>query len=133
MGVCLIVALTPVVTWVVPIVLRKRSSKMLALARNARRNTLSALGVLLLLWTLDFLGLDFVRANMEADELSFVIIGLVQVFAGVLILTRLAAQVPRSYSACCSCSPTFFSSSNCCCYGHVLNYCIFCNRSRRIC
>ena len=43
-----------------------------------------------MIWTVGLSSLDPVRKGMEADELSFIVLGLVEVFAGVLLLTSAA-------------------------------------------
>ena len=80
--------------------LRSRSKFWDKLARNANRNTLAWLGGLLLVWTIFLSGIDPVRAKMGADEISFIVLGLVEVFAGVMVLTSVApmamARIGRS-------------------------------------
>ena len=99
-GVLLIVTITPVLTWELPVMLRSRSKFWDKLARNANRNTLAWLGGLLLVWTIFLSGIDPVRAKMGADEISFIVLGLVEVFAGVMVLTSVApmamARIGRS-------------------------------------
>ena len=46
-----------------------------------------------LLWTLFLAPVDPLRARMEANELAFIVLGLLQVLAGVMVLTSLAPQV----------------------------------------
>jgi putative ABC transport system permease protein len=51
------------------------------------------MGVLFLLWTLVLAPIDPLRQRMEPNELAFIVLGLLQVLAGVLVLTSLAPQV----------------------------------------
>ena len=60
--------------------------------RYAARNTLGAVGLLFLVWTLLLSPVDPVRQRMEANELAFIVLGLLQVLAGVMVLTSLAPQ-----------------------------------------
>ena len=89
-GVLALLVIVPFFTWELPIFLRSKSGFWQRLWRNASRNTLAVLGATLLLWTVGLSSLDPVRQSMEADELSFIVLGLVEVFAGVLILTSAA-------------------------------------------
>jgi putative ABC transport system permease protein len=54
------------------------------------------MGVLLLVWTGLPSWIDPVRSGLTPNEFSFIIIGLVQVFAGVLVLAALAPLMIRS-------------------------------------
>ena len=92
-GVFAIVAVTPVFTWELPVMLRKTGGMWSRLARNASRNSFAWLGSLLLIWTMLFAGIDPVRGDMTPDEFSFILLGLVEVFAGVMVLTSLAPMV----------------------------------------
>ena len=89
-GVSAIITLVPLFTWELPVFLRSRNAFWQRLWRNASRNTLAMLGTMLLIWTVGLSSLDPVRGGMEADELSFIVLGLVEVFAGVLLLTSAA-------------------------------------------
>tara|TARA_B110001452_G_scaffold166107_1_gene138631 strand:+ start:135 stop:4736 length:4602 start_codon:yes stop_codon:yes gene_type:complete len=89
-GVCYLICLVPAVTLEVPSLLRQRSKRWSNLHRHAGRNTLAALGFSLLLWTVGLHSLDPIRKGMTPDELSFIVLGLVEVFAGVLLLTSAA-------------------------------------------
>ncbi|MFL2949362.1 MAG: FtsX-like permease family protein [Candidatus Poseidoniaceae archaeon] len=89
-GVCLLIALVPALTLEVPTLLRQRSQGWSNLHRHAGRNTLAVLGLSLLVWTVGLHGIDPVREGMTPDELSFIVLGLVEVFAGVLLLTSAA-------------------------------------------
>ena len=92
LGVALILLLTPLFTWELP-VLFNRQRPMTRWTRYAARNTLGAMGVLFLLWTLLLAPIDPLRQRMEPNELAFIVLGLLQVLAGVLVLTSLAPQV----------------------------------------
>ena len=92
-GVFAIFSLTPIMTWILPVLLRSRAPRWNRLARHASRNTFAWLGSLLLLWTVVFANIDPIRQDMTPDELSFIVLGLVEVFAGVMVLTSLAPMV----------------------------------------
>lgn len=92
LGVALILLLTPLFTWELP-VLFNRQRPMDRWTRYAARNTLGAIGVLFLVWTLLLSPIDPLRQRMEPNELAFIVLGLLQVLAGVLVLTSLAPQV----------------------------------------
>ena len=49
--------------------------------------------MLLLVWTVLLSGVDPVRSDMTPDEFSFIVLGLVEVFAGVMVLTSLAPLI----------------------------------------
>ena len=87
-GVGLIVTFVPLLTWEVPVWTARgvRTSGV----RHAARNTLGFLGVLFLLWTLVLDPVDPLRERMEANELAFIALGLLQVLAGVMVLTSWA-------------------------------------------
>lgn len=89
-GVCFLIAFIPALTLEVPTFLRQRSKAWANLHRHAGRNTLGVLGLTLLVWTVGLHGIDPVRQGMTPDELSFIVLGLVEVFAGVLLLTSAA-------------------------------------------
>ena len=63
--------------------------------REAPRRTIGLIGVFLLTWTALPSSLDPVRADLTPNEFSFIIIGLVQVLAGVLVLSSLAPLMIR--------------------------------------
>ena len=91
LGVGLILLFTPLVTWQLP-VLFSRNKPVNRWTRYAARNTLGAVGVMFLLWTLALAPLDPLRQQMEPNEVAFIVLGLLQVFAGVLVLTSVAPQ-----------------------------------------
>jgi len=94
-GVCILVATVPFFTWEMPTFLRTKNKFWKGLWRNASRNTLAMIGTTLLIWTVGLSSLDPVRKGMEADELSFIALGLVEVFAGVLLLTSAAPLIVK--------------------------------------
>ena len=89
-GVLALFVLVPFFTWELPVMLRAKGVFWQRLQRNASRNTLAMMGATLLIWTVGLASIDPVRKGMEADELSFIVLGLVEVFAGVLLLTSAA-------------------------------------------
>lgn len=94
-GVFGFVVFVPVLTWELPVYLRHKSRFWQQLWRHANRNTLAWLGLGLLIWTVGVASFDPVRKGMEPDEFSFIALGLVEVFAGVLLLTSAAPMVVR--------------------------------------
>lgn len=90
-GVGLILLFTPLFTWQLP-VLFTRHQPVNRWTRYAARNTLGAIGVMFLFWTLALAPVDPLRQRMEPNELAFIVLGLLQVFAGVLVLTSIAPQ-----------------------------------------
>ena len=95
-GVGLLLAFVPLFSWELP-VWRARGVRTSGV-RHAARNTLGALGVLFLLWTSVLDSVDPFRANMEANELAFIAIGLLQVLAGVMVLTSWAPMLVQFVS-----------------------------------
>jgi putative ABC transport system permease protein len=95
-GVGLILLLTPLVTWQLPVWLSR--GQRTRWVRHAARNTLGAIGVLFLVWTLALAPVDPVRNSMEANELAFIVLGLFQVLSGVLVLTSWAPLAVQSLS-----------------------------------
>lgn len=87
-GVGLVLLLTPLLTWQIPVLVAK--GNITGWTRFAPRNTLGALGVLFLLWTLVLAPIDPLRQQMEPNELTFIVLGLLQVLSGVLVLTSWA-------------------------------------------
>ena len=92
-GVFAIFTLTPIFTWELPIMLRTKAGIWARLARHASRNTFAWLGGLLLIWTIGLAGVDPIRSDMTPDELSFILLGLVEVFAGVMLLSSAAPML----------------------------------------
>ncbi len=91
LGSGLILLFTPLLTWELPVFFN-RGRPANRWTRYAPRNTLGAVGLLFLLWTLFLAPVDPLRAQMEANELAFIVLGLLQVLAGVMVLTSLAPQ-----------------------------------------
>ena len=81
LGVGLILLLTPLFTWQLPVLLN-RNQPVNRWTRYAARNTLGAIGVLFLLWTLALAPIDPLRQNMDPNELAFIVLGLLQVSLG---------------------------------------------------
>ena len=94
-GVLALLVIVPFFTWELPVLLRAKGNFWKRLYRNASRNTLAMIGATLLVWTVGLSSLDPVRKSMEADELSFIVLGLVEVFAGVLLLTSAAPLIVK--------------------------------------
>ena len=91
-GVFAMLVFVPLVTWELPVWLSAKPFWE-RWSRHSPRNTLGALGTLWLVWTL-FLGpIDPIRASMTADELTFIVLGLLQVLSGVMVLTSIAPLV----------------------------------------
>ena len=94
-GVFVLVSVVPILTWELPVFLRGKNRLWQGLWRHANRNTLAWIGISLLIWTVGLASIDPVRKGMEPDEISFIALGLVEVFAGVLLLTSAAPMVVR--------------------------------------
>jgi len=94
-GVCAVITIVPFFTWELPVFLRTKNDFCQRLWRNASRNTLAMIGFMLLIWTVGLSSLDPIRKGMELDELSFIVLGLVEVFAGVLLLTSAAPVIVK--------------------------------------
>ena len=92
LGSGLILLFTPFFTWELPVLLN-RNRPANRWTRYAARNSLGAIGLLFLIWTLLLSPFDPFRKQMQANELAFIVLGLLQVFAGVMVLTSLAPQV----------------------------------------
>ena len=99
-GLFALISFVPIFTWELPVLLKSKSSKWQNRARHSGRNTLAWLGGLILLWTIALEPIDPIRNNMTPDEFSFILLGLFEVFAGVLLLTSaapvLVSKVGRS-------------------------------------
>ena len=114
------------------------------MARHASRNTFAWLGMLLLVWTVLLSGVDPVRSDMTPDEFSFIILGLVEVFAGVMVLKPCAIDsrvfwavtfVHETHGADSfgRSSPSFSQSSeNCSSYGNVFHNRFFSSSLERL-
>ena len=88
-GVFAMLVFVPLLTWELPVWLSARP-RWERWSRHSPRNTLGALGTLWLVWTLLLGPIDPVRASMTADELTFIVLGLLQVLSGVMVLTSIA-------------------------------------------
>ena len=86
MASCLIIGITPIITYIIP------HTRGLSI-RNTGRNTVSAIGILLALWALTPDSWAPVASGIKPDEVTFAVMGIVQVFAGVMILTSFAPLV----------------------------------------
>lgn len=88
LGIAFFTLLIPIFSWELPIWFRsKRLWKNLY--RNASRNTVGGLGLAYLLWATFYVQLNLSR-GADSDELALILRGLVQVIAGVLLLSSLA-------------------------------------------
>ena len=97
LGCALVVFICPILFWIVPVFRAKQAPEgSLPTYREAPRRTIGFIGVLLLVWTGLPSWIDPVRSGLTPNEFSFIIIGLVQVFAGVLVLAALAPLMIRS-------------------------------------
>jgi putative ABC transport system permease protein len=92
-GVCMLIAIIPILSLELPSMFKHRNNRWANLHRHSGRNTLAALGLSLLIWTVGLHSIDPVRKGMAPDEFSFIVLGLVEVFAGVLLLTSAAPVV----------------------------------------
>ena len=97
LGCAVVLFICPILFWIVPVFRAKRTPEgSLPTYREAPRRTIGFIGVLLLVWTGLPSWIDPVRSGLTPNEFSFIIIGLVQVFAGVLVLAALAPLMIRS-------------------------------------
>jgi putative ABC transport system permease protein len=91
-----ILLVMPILFWVIPVLrARRKIDGTLPVFREAPRKTIGWSGMALLAWTGLPSSLDPVRNDLVPNELSFVLIGLVQVFAGVFVLAALAPMMIR--------------------------------------
>ena len=88
-GVFTLLIFVPLLTWQLPVWLSSRP-RWARWSRHGPRNTLGALGSSWLVWTLLLGPIDPIRSSMKADELTFIVLGLLQVFSGVMVLTSIA-------------------------------------------
>ena len=86
MASCFVIGITPIITYIIP------HTRGLSI-RNSGRNTVSAIGILLALWALSPDSWAPVDSGIKPDEVTFAVMGIVQVFAGVMILTSFAPMV----------------------------------------
>lgn len=97
LGCAVVLFICPILFWIVPVLRAKRAPEAsLPTYREAPRRTIGFIGVLLLIWTGLPSWIDPIRSELTPNEFSFIIIGLVQVFAGVLVLASLAPMMIRS-------------------------------------
>jgi putative ABC transport system permease protein len=89
-GIFALLALVPFLFHNLPHLLASRLPLAERLARHSARNTMAVLGISLVLWAMLPDWLDPVRADLEPNEFSFIIVGVSSVAAGVLLLTSLA-------------------------------------------
>lgn len=86
----------PILFWVLPVFRARRNiDGTLPVFREAPRKTIGWSGVALLVWTALPSSLDPVRNDLVPNELSFILMGLVQVLAGVFVLAALAPMMIR--------------------------------------
>jgi len=96
LGCSIILLVCPILFWIVPVLRAKRSPDgSLPTFREAPRKTIGFIGVFLLIWTGLPSSLDPIRNDLTPNEFSFIVIGLVQVFAGVFVLAALAPLMIR--------------------------------------
>ena len=86
MASCLIIGITPIFTYIIP---HTRGFSI----RNTSRNSVSAIGILLALWALSPDSWAPVDSGIKPDEVTFAVMGIIQVFAGVMIFTSFAPLV----------------------------------------
>ncbi|MGB1689376.1 MAG: ABC transporter permease, partial [Candidatus Poseidoniaceae archaeon] len=85
MASCLIIGLVPIFTFILP---HLRGWAI----RNSGRNTMAAIGIGLAIWALSPDSWAPVDGGVKPDEITFAVMGIIQVFAGVLILTGIAPR-----------------------------------------
>ena len=96
LGCSIILFICPILFWIVPVIRAKQGTDgSLPTFREAPRKTIGFMGVFLLIWTGLPSSLDPIRADLTPNEFSFIVIGLVQVFAGVFVLAALAPLMIR--------------------------------------
>ena len=97
LGCSVVLFMCPILFWILPVLRAKRlPDGSLPTFREAPRRTIGFAGLLLLIWTALPSFVDPIRTDLTPNELSFIIVGLVQVFAGVLVLSSLAPLLIRS-------------------------------------
>lgn len=96
LGCSVVLFLCPILFWIIPVLRAKRGvNGTLPTYREAPRRTIGLIGVFLLIWTALPSTFDPIRADLTPNEFSFIVIGLVQVFAGVLVLASIAPLMIR--------------------------------------
>ena len=88
LGISCFTFLMPIFTWELPIWFRSKHVWK-KLYRNASRNTVGGLGLAYLLWATFYVHLNL-SSGADSDELALILRGLIQVIAGVLLLSSLA-------------------------------------------
>ena len=96
-GLFLLTVILPVLTWQIPYLFSNRPFWN-GLQRHAPRTTLGVLGTSYLLWTLMLGSIDPFRQDLQANELAFIVLGLFEVLAGVMVLTSFAPLMVQSLS-----------------------------------
>ena len=86
MASCIIIGLVPAFTFILPHI---RGWSI----RNSGHNTMAAIGISLALWALSPDSWAPVDDGVKPDEITFAVMGIIQVFAGVLILTGVAPRL----------------------------------------
>jgi putative ABC transport system permease protein len=89
----LIIGLVPLFTFVIPEMINSKKGLLLWARRKSTLTTLSVTGIILMVWAILPDSLDPVRANSQPDELTFAVLGIIEVLAGVLIMVGLAPTV----------------------------------------
>ena len=89
----MIVGIVPIVTFVIPEMINSKRGLLRWARRKSALTTLSSTGIILMLWAILPDSIDPVRSNSQPDELTFAVLGIIQVLAGVLILVGLAPAV----------------------------------------
>ena len=90
-GPLMLLGLVPIFTFAIPHA-RKRN------IRNVGRNTMAFSGLILIAWTVLFSSSAPVDSDVQKDEFTFIILGFVEVLAGVLLLSGLAPIVANYMS-----------------------------------
>ncbi|MDP6870371.1 MAG: FtsX-like permease family protein [Candidatus Poseidoniaceae archaeon] len=90
-GSMFVMGFVPIFTFAIPHLRRKG-------IRNAGRNTMAISGVALILWAIFPSSWAPVAAGTLQDEVTFIVLGFVEVFAGVLVLSGLAPIIANYFS-----------------------------------
>ncbi len=89
----IIIGLVPILTFVIPVMVNSNRGLLRWARRKSTPTTLSTTGIVLMLWAILPDALDPIRANSQPDELTFAVLGIIEVLAGVLIMVGLAPAV----------------------------------------
>ncbi len=95
----LIVALSLVVMWILPALRSKGGAHHEAKLRIAPSNSLGVAALGVLLWSLWPESMDPIRAATAFDEISMLVLGLLQVLAGVVVLVTVVPRLLRLLAA----------------------------------